>query len=79
MPLYYFRCETCQKERKRLLQSQQDADKSFNCECGGEMKRSMQPATASITETLDNGWMPRKVTRIANAEEIFKERSKQKP
>jgi hypothetical protein len=78
MPLYYFQCEACQKERRRLMQPA-DADKGFNCECGGQMKRNAQPATANIVETIDNGWMPRKVTRIANAEEVFKERSKQRP
>lgn len=43
--------------------------------CSKPLKRTPKPASTSIMETLDNGLMPRKVERLANAEEIFHDRS----
>lgn len=47
--------------------------------CATSLKRTPKPPTTTIFETLDNGVMARKVTRIAGAEEIFKERAQNDP
>ena len=74
MPLYYTKCSTCGTERRVILTSR---DKSLlGCKCGGEedfiSKLSVQ---TRVMEVLDNGIMPRRVERPANAEELQRDHS----
>jgi hypothetical protein len=40
--------------------------------------RAHKPVSSQAVETLDNGLMPKSVTRVHNAEELNRERSKVK-
>lgn len=73
MPAFYLKCGECQKEKRRILPKFEE----IKCECGCVMHRTDQtnPSTM-IKETLDNGFMVRKVERIHNVEELMKDRGK---
>jgi hypothetical protein len=40
------------------------------------MKRNPKPVTTATKETLDNGIMVKRVERLVDAEEIYRERSR---
>lgn len=53
--------------------------KVLECNCGGEYHRTNDTqANTMIKETLDNGFMTRKVERICGVKELMHERSKEK-
>jgi hypothetical protein len=43
------------------------------------LKRTPKAPTAQVTETLDNGFMARRVERPAEAERLYKERARLDP
>lgn len=76
MPLYHFSCETCGKKTRKILgmTSSQLSEAKMTCTCGGLLKRQQEGApTAQKVESLDNGIMPKKVERLAEAERLFHE------
>jgi putative FmdB family regulatory protein len=76
MPMYNFRCPQCQSAVK-ILRRPEKANQPVECpHCKVQMSRDPQPPTSMVKETLDNGIMGRRVERLANIEEIGKERSK---
>ncbi len=76
MPIYFYSCGECGNQFKRLLPKE---EKTSVCKvCGSAAQRAPQPPTTRITETLDNGVMVRKVERLADAEQIHRERAKGK-
>lgn len=77
MPLYYFRCEACGKEVRRLC-SIDEAKNKHSCSCGNVLIRAPRPPSTSIKETLDNGLMGRRLERYSDAERLFRERAKKK-
>lgn len=74
MPLYCYAC-TCGKTTRRLCKPAEAKDLPV-CECGLNMNRDPRPPTTKIVETLDSGYSPRKVERLADAERLYRERSK---
>lgn len=81
MPLFYFKCSKpdCGTERS-IIGPPAAAKKVVVCKlCGSNMTRAPRPPSSKAVEVLDNGLMSRKVERIADADRIFKERSKLKP
>ncbi|WNM70304.1 hypothetical protein [Myxococcus phage Mx1] len=80
MPLYYFKCETCGAELKKLLSPAQAEEftKLFGCSaCLGKLDRDPRAPSSQAMEKFDNGFMARPVERLADAERIFTERAAQ--
>lgn len=79
MPLYYFRCTGCSTESKLILEPA-DANTLLACKhCHEPLQRTPKPPTTRIVEQLDNGLMGRRLEREADAERLYKERSRQDP
>jgi hypothetical protein len=73
MPIYNYKCK-CGKELQRILKNNEVADKlKIECECGSTMSRNPSSVSMSSMETLDNGIMPRSVTRYTDAEDVTKQ------
>jgi hypothetical protein len=75
MPSYYFKCTKCEKTQRWIL-TPAEAKEERICDlfgCRGRMTRTPKPPTARITETLDNGLMPRAIERPADAEQLHNE------
>lgn len=73
MPSYSYRCEACDIDY-RILRLR--PPQSYVCSsCNQPAKRVEVNVTSRIVETLDNGLMPRRVERPADAERLFKERA----
>ena len=75
MPLYYFRCETCGVNRDRIL-TPVAAKEAQTCKaCASVLHRTPRGASAQVMEVLDNGNLVKPVTRYADAEQLYKDRS----
>lgn len=75
MPLYYFKCPTCQAEARRILTPEQAREGAHCSVCAALMERTPQPPSARVTEVIDNGLMTRRLERLADAERLFAERN----
>ena len=75
MPLFYFKCSECQKPRTVICSVKKVDDKRTCDSCEGELVRTPVGPGTSCVETLDNGLMAKKIERLSNAEEIYRERS----
>ncbi len=73
MPLYYFRCPGCQLLSRKIL-AVEESTLARVCECGEDLRREPRPPTSQTVESLDNGHMPKRLERLADAERLFKER-----
>jgi hypothetical protein len=77
MPLLYGKCCKCQASKKFLT-----ADTLWDnisavrkvCSCGGNFERDARGVNSMVMEVLDNGVMPRAVERLADIEELKRER-----
>jgi putative FmdB family regulatory protein len=76
MPLYYFRCGPCNSQIKVFCKPEKLQDERKCKTCGSNLVRNQQSPTTNVMEILDNGLMARAVERIADAEEVFKERAR---
>ena len=76
MPLYNFKCETCSLATRTIAGGEAEASSKIKtCKCGGKMVRSPKPFTSQAVETIDNGFMVKKVERLVDAARIYKERA----
>lgn len=78
MPAYEFECPVCHKRQRAILSPEEAKDQNIPCKeenCAGKLRRKSKAPTTQITETLDNGLMPRKLERLADAEKIHDERA----
>ena len=76
MPLYYFACVACKKEVRKLANNSAEAkEKAGQCECGGLYSRSPRAPGIKAVETIDNGFMSRKVERLVDATRLYRERA----
>ena len=81
MPQYFFVCPVCHWPERRILSPEESKDPipcTMTEGCSGILKRTPKPPTSKIVETLDNGAMPRRLERLADAERIFEERARGK-
>jgi len=79
MGLFYFECEFCKTIIKRIKHGRFEKKDYPQCkECGLRTKRMEKPPTSQVLETLDNGLMPKRLERFANAEELYKNRNPKK-
>lgn len=74
MGFYWFQCEACAK--RRLLPSKEAGPCA---DCGGKMARAPKTPSSHVVEALDNGAMSRRLERLSNAEELYRDRAKQDP
>lgn len=73
MPLYHFTCPACQVGVRKVVPVS-EAERVRCPACGGALKRVPKPPTCTVTETLDNGFMTKRLERPADAERLYKER-----
>lgn len=78
MPMYNYQCPECEQNFRLLLKPERALEPMPCATCGSVMIRKPQPPTSMVKEVLDNGLMSRKIERLANAEEIGRDRSKVK-
>ena len=76
VPLFRFECSKCIISVERILTPMQAREVVFCPSCHDRLTRAPEGATSSVVETLDNGAMPRRVTRLADIEQIMHDRSK---
>jgi hypothetical protein len=77
MPLYYYECSKC-SWHYRKIQTPEEAEKTQICRakgCTAELVRKPVAPSARVTEVIDNGIMPRRLERLADAERLFAERN----
>jgi hypothetical protein len=79
MALIYFVCNTCKKETRRLFRKVPNYKNWGLCPCGGNLSRQATGSNSQVMETLDTGFMRKSVTRLSEAERLFKEREKADP
>lgn len=75
MPLYHYKCPSCGARTRKILEPTAAGFQDCGV-CGVKLEREPTAATAQVVETLDNGIMPRRIERLADAERMYKERSK---
>lgn len=79
MPLYHLKCEACKVFERHML-SPAEAKAGVACRgCGVRMARDPNPPSTSVMETLDNGAMVRKLERLSQAEELYRDRARNDP
>lgn len=61
--------------RRILTPTQASAEQACPA-CSKPLKRTPKPPTAQVMETLDNGFMARRIERPADAERLYAERAK---
>jgi putative FmdB family regulatory protein len=79
MPRYLFACAACKHKLGKRLEAGQQTNPQSCPRCGAVMERAPSPPSTQVLETLDNGIMARRVERLANAEELLRERAKSDP
>lgn len=71
MPAFNLKCNSCFKELRKILKDYVPV----KCDCGGIMSRQAN-VSSQIKEIIDNGIMTRKVERLADINELRKNRNK---
>ncbi len=71
MALYVWKCESCQKITKKLLNTRPDLG---TCDCGGELRFDSKVGSRTM-EVIDNGLMVKAVERPVNIESMVRERN----
>jgi putative FmdB family regulatory protein len=75
MPLYRYRCSVCELDVTRIHGAKERPELAC-AECGGTLVRNPRGPSTQVVEKLDNGAMGRAVERLADAERLYHERSK---
>lgn len=75
MPLYHFKCTKCETEVKRILEPKQQNEVTCK-ECGSKLERLASGPSTQVMEKLDNGAMGKSIERLADAQRLFAERSR---
>lgn len=80
MPLIYLTCSKCHDSTRRIFRQIPNYKNWGNClKCAGKLVRQATGSSSQVMETLDNGVMRKSVTRLSEAERLFKEREKADP
>lgn len=81
MPLFHWACPVCNVVLRRILDAKGNEYVVIgSCptkDCPGALKRAPKPPTAQAVETLDNGFMVRRLERPVDAERLYRERAQQ--
>ena len=75
MPLYNLYCSKCDVTNRRLM-TNKEMVAAICPECETPLVRVAQPPSTQTFESLDNGAMTKRVERLVNAEELYKNRDK---
>ena len=75
--LLNLKCEKCGAEQKRMVATIQQRPACQDC--GGPTIRVPLAPSIKVEETIDNGIMARRVTRLSRAEELVKNRQPKTP
>jgi hypothetical protein len=76
VPLYNFECNGCGLASRTISGSEAEAKAKIRaCTCGGDMVRCPKPFTSQAVETIDNGFMVKKVERLVDATRIYRDRA----
>lgn len=80
MPCFWYHCQPCGKRQAFMGKSQtEESTTPRECKvCAGPVVREISVVTSRTVETIDNGLMSKPVERLANAQEIYKERAHRK-
>lgn len=76
MPLYYFECSTCGVNRNRILTPVAAKEVQICKACASVLHRTPKGGSVQTMEVLDNGNLVKPVTRYADAEKLYKDRSR---
>jgi len=75
--LLNLKCEACGVDQQRMVAK---IDQRPACrECGGVTVRVPAPPSVKVEETLDNGIMARRVTRLSRSDELIYNRQPKTP
>jgi len=66
-------CTKCLHTRKYFLAD--STQRPDCCKCGGPTKRSALPPSLQVVETIDNGFMAKRIERLSNAPELYSKRT----
>ncbi len=77
MALYYFFCDICQKEVKKLLPPKKSKLEQLCKIDGSVLIRTPKDITTSLKEVIDTGLQARKIEQIAGAPGLLEEREHQ--
>jgi len=72
MPIFNFKCDKCSKESRKILPKRPEAAPQCT-DCGGNQSYVSNLHTI-VLETFDDGWMPKKVYRLRDIEQLKKDR-----
>ena len=73
MALFDFECPSCFITIKRLA----NKEPKIECtKCNIFMVRNNNPPNTQVKEVLDNGLQPKRIERLKDAEELYKNRKK---
>ena len=72
MPLFYYYCTQCDIYSKRILEK---PIKSNCIKCSFILIRTPKPPSSQKLETIDNGYMARRIERPVDIGELTKERA----
>jgi putative FmdB family regulatory protein len=78
MPLFHFACTICHERTRRILETK-DIDTQECKGCGAALERTPEPPSVQVMESLDNGFMPRRVERLRDAERLYRDRANNDP
>jgi hypothetical protein len=74
--MYCFRCQACDLEVRRILTvDEAKAELRHGKGCEGLLTREVKPPSSQAVETLDNGFMSRRLERLVDAERLYQERA----
>jgi len=79
MPMYYFTCDSCATTQGLRLKAGEQKTPHACRDCGSMMRRDPRPPSSQVMESIDNGLMPRRVERLADAERLYKDRAANDP
>lgn len=73
MALFDFQCPVCFIYIKKLASKEPEIE----CDkCHVPMTRNNNPPNTQVKEVLDNGLQPKRIERLRDAEELYKNRKK---
>jgi DNA-directed RNA polymerase subunit RPC12/RpoP len=74
MALYYYFCEKCNKEVKRLLTPAKAKMEQICKDCSTVLLRTPKDSSFAIKEVIDNGLQARRAEQFSGSAELLKER-----
>ena len=77
MPIYGYKCPGCGAETRRLMSAKEALAAVLVCSCGVEFQRHVKAPSSQTMEVIDNGARVRRLERLSDAQDIYREYVKQ--